>query len=156
MGQPSRVIYLPTGVAAPSMAQPVPPPTASGVPFDRAFFQQILPAAVNSFCTQVKCDRPVVELLTVDGARLFIQGISGVADSWVALQTTTEEHPHPIQVFVPYQTIFRVEVHACDNKRRPLGFLLNQQPPTLAPAVLAPAVEAPAPAASRSRSKAKT
>ena len=141
------------------MAQPVPQAMAPGVPFDRAFFEQVLPAAVNSFCSQVKCDRPVVEVLTVDGARLFIQGISGVSESWAALQTTTEEHPHPIQVFVPYQTIFRVEVHACDDKRRPLGFFLNQEPPAAALTVLPPPVEAPAgpaPVAARSRSKPKS
>ena len=143
MGQPSRVIYLPPGVAAPAMVQPAAPVMPSAVPFDRAFFEQVLPAAVHSFCSQVKCDRPVVELLTVDGARLFIQGISGVSDSWTALQTTTEDHPHPIQVFVPYQTIFRIEIHACDDARRPLGFLLNQPGPPPAPPLVPQPVAVP-------------
>ena len=142
MGMPSRVIYLPPGVSAPSVAQPTPTLVPNAVPFDRAFFLQILPGAVGAFCQQVQCDAPVVELLTVDGTTHYVKGISGVSESWVALTTTSPEHKQAIQVFIPYQTIFRVEVHPCDNERRQLGFILAQAPDHAAlhaPAVLAPA-----------------
>lgn len=124
MTQPQRVIYLPPGmVPAPQSAGPA--ITNSGVPFDRSFFEQVLPQSIQSFCNQTKCPLPVVELLTVDGTTHYVNGISGVADQWVALQTSTENHRSPVQVFVPYATIFRVEIHPePDNGRGHLGFLL--------------------------------
>ncbi|MBI2765386.1 MAG: hypothetical protein HYX53_05660 [Chloroflexi bacterium] len=124
--QPSRVLYLPPGVAA-AAPQAVAIP---GLPFDRNFFQNILPQAIQSFCTQVECGVPVVELLTVDGTTHFVNGISGVSDQWVALHTSELDHEHVKQVFVPYQTIFRVEVHPAENERRHrLGFLLGAPRP---------------------------
>ncbi len=129
MTQPQRVIYLPPGVvpppstAAPSAPAPV-PPAGGGIPFDRTFFEQVLPPSIAGFCSQVKCKVPVVELITVDGAKHYVNGISGVADSWVALQTASPDHDHPTQVFIPYQTIFRVEIHPEeDAKRQRLGFV---------------------------------
>lgn len=125
MTQPSRVIYLPPGVVPPPAAQAVPQIVpGSGIPFDRTFFEQVLPPAIAGFCSQVKCDVPVVELTTVDGMTHYIVGISGVADQWVALSTTRPDHPHPVQLFLPYQTIFRVEIHPePDERRAHLGFI---------------------------------
>jgi hypothetical protein len=101
-----------------------------GIPFDRAFFEQVLPGSVHSFCAQAECESPIVELLTVDGTRHYVKGISGVSDSWVALHTQDEDHDHAIQVFLPYQTIYRVEIHPEDDaKQRRLGFVNNWQPP---------------------------
>jgi hypothetical protein len=69
---------------------------------------------------------PIVEVLTVDGVTHYVNGISGVSDQWVALQSAQPDHPHVMQVFVPYQTIFRVEIHPeSDEKRRHLGFALT-------------------------------
>ena len=52
-----------------------------------------------------------------------------MSDAWVALHTSRPEHNHPVQVFAPYQTIFRVEVHpGADPGQRHLGFMLA--PPT--------------------------
>lgn len=122
MTQPARVIYLPPGVVA---GTPAPQPAAvpSGIPFDRNFFENILPPSIAGFCKQVQCEVPVVELTTVDGITHFVNGISGVADSWVALQTASPDHEHPIQVFIPYQTIYRVEIHPEEDVRRQrLGF----------------------------------
>jgi hypothetical protein len=102
-----------------------PSPLAPGVPFDRQFFEQVLPQSVAGFSQASKCDSPVVELLTVDGVTHYVKGVSGVSDSWVALHTTLPDHDHPVQVFVPYQTIFRMAVHPCDGKRRSLGFVLE-------------------------------
>lgn len=125
MTQPGRVLYLPPGVATP-VAGPAAGP--SGVPFDRSFFEQILPSAVASFCRQVDCGQsPLVELLTVDGVTHYVKGISGVADGWVALHTTDGERDDAVQLFIPYQTIFRVAVHAADPTHRHLGFALNQK-----------------------------
>jgi hypothetical protein len=130
MAQPSNVIYLPPGVLPPvsAMQQPVSNP---GIPFDRAFFEQVLPGSVHSFCAQADCDSPIVELLTVDGSRHYVKGISGVSDSWVALHTQDESHDHAIQVFLPYQTIYRVEIHPEEDiKQRRLGFVNNWEPPS--------------------------
>jgi hypothetical protein len=162
MGQPSRVIYLPPGVAAPAISptQQV-PGGPSAVPFDRGFFEKVLPQAVGAFFQQAKCDQPVVELLTVDGTTHYVKGISGVADSWVALSTSTEDHKQPIQVFLPYQTIFRVEIHPCDPARRPMGFVIDTQSDLHTGAQLAVATPvettpaATAPKAPRRRSTAK-
>lgn len=144
--QPQRVIYLPPGVLPP--VQPTAQHTAiNGVPFDRAFFEQVLPAAVAGFCSQVDCHIPVLELTTVDGMTHYVNGISGVADQWVALQTSLPDHPHPIQTFIPYQTIFRVEIHPeGDERRAHLGFLVEvgKTTPRLAPPEPAPAEEPPA------------
>ena len=132
MTQPQRVIYLPPGLApAPG---PIASPARSGVPFDRAFFEEVLPKSIQSFCNQVECTLPVVELLTVDGTTHFVNAVSGVADEWVALQTSSEGHTRPIQVFLPYNTIFRVEIHPePDTGKGHLGFVLSsaQQPPTV-------------------------
>jgi hypothetical protein len=120
--QPQRVIYLPPGV----VPAPAPQPGAPGanVPFDRAFFEQVLPSAVESFCKQVSCEVPVVEVLTMDGTTHYVNGISGVSDSWVALHTSHRDHPHPVQAFVAYQTIFRVEIHPnSDQREHRLGFI---------------------------------
>lgn len=150
MTQPNSVIYLPPGVvpAAP------PAPLHTGVPFDRQFFEAVLPRAVDAFCKQIACDSPRVELYTVDGTTHFVNAISGVTDSWVALQTSREEqdHDHTSQVFLPYQTIFRVEIHPeSDGARRRLGFILGdplKTPPAVQPAQIA----APKPRAKRSSS----
>ena len=145
MTQPSRVIYLPPGVVAPQ--GPSSPAIAinPGIPFDRTFFEQILPPAIQGFCAQVKCTVPIVEVLTVDGTTHYVNGISGVADSWVALHTTRPDHPHPIQMFVPYQTIFRVEVHPeADDKRRHLGFFTDSTAPDIIPQIVAPVAKTPA------------
>lgn len=121
MTQPSRIIYLPPGVAA--VPAPV-APASNVIPFDRNFFENVLPQAIASFCSQVNCEVPVVELTTVDGVTHYVNGISGVADAWVALQTASPDHEHPVQVFIPYQTIFRVEIHPeHDARRHRLGFL---------------------------------
>lgn len=126
MTQPSRLIYLPPGVAA----VPAAPVTNNGAPFDRNFFENVLPPAIAAFCSQVNCEVPVVELTTIDGVRHYVNGISGVADQWVALQTSSPDHEHPTQVFIPYQTIFRVEIHPeHDARRHRLGFVTDTAPP---------------------------
>ncbi len=117
---PENAIFLPPGVVAPT----APAPPAAGPPFDRHFFEKVLPEAIKSFCTQVVCEIPIVEIYTVDGARHFVKAISGVSDQWVALHTRREEHDHEIQLFLAYTTIFRVEVHPNDDDpQRRLGFL---------------------------------
>jgi len=127
MTQPANVIYLPPGVIPPP--HPV-APGSSGVPFDRSFFEQVLPASVDNFCKTIECDSPIVELLTVDGTRHFVKGVSGVADTWVTLHTEVDEHDDPIQIFIPYQTIYRVEIHPEeDGRRKRLGFVNNWHPP---------------------------
>ena len=85
MTQGQNVIYLPPGVVTPQSASG--PPTTAGVPFDKAFFQNMLPTAIKHFCEQADCDSPIVELLTTDGTRHFVKGISGVADQWVAVNS---------------------------------------------------------------------
>lgn len=132
MTQPQRVIYLPPGM----VPGPVPssPMSSSGIPFDRAFFERVLPQSIQGFCQQTDCPTPVVELVTVDGATHYVNAISGVADNWVALQTSAEHHQRPVQVFLPYNTIFRVEIHPePDNGRGHLGFMLASaaQPTTI-------------------------
>ena len=126
MAETSNVIYLPPGVIAP-------PPhmqQSNGAPFDRAFFQQVLPQAVNAFCQQASCENPVVEVLTTDGTTLYVIGISGFTEAWVALHTSQPDHDHPVQVFIPYQTIFRVEIHpASDIHEGRLGFVTRSAPP---------------------------
>jgi hypothetical protein len=123
--QPSRIIYLPPGVAA----IPAAPVVSNGAPFDRNFFENVLPPAIQAFCSQVNCDVPVVELTTIDGVTHYVNGISGVADQWVALQTSSPDHDHPTQVFIPYQTIFRVEIHPeHDVRRHRLGFITDATP----------------------------
>jgi len=107
--------------------QPVQQPQiqSSGLPFDRTFFEQILPGSVASFCQQVVCTQPVVEVLTVDGVTHFVRGVSGLSDTWVALHTRVDHHEEDIQVFVPYASIFRVSIHpAEDDRRRSMGFLV--------------------------------
>jgi hypothetical protein len=124
MTQPSRVIYLPPGVVASAPAPTHPATAQPGVPFDRNFFENILPPSIAGFCQQTKRDVPVVEVTTVDGVTHYVNGISGLSDSWVALHTSRPEHTHPTQVFIPYQTIYRVEIHPEDDEhRRHLGFV---------------------------------
>lgn len=132
MTQTQSVIYLPPGVvpaAAPAPLNHGP----SGIPFDRQFFEEVLPRAVEGYCQHVDCDVPRVELYTADGSIHYINAISGVTDSWVALQTSREDHDYAVQVFVPYTTIFRVEIHPqSDHAHRNMGFIVspNVQPPT--------------------------
>lgn len=143
MPQAASVIYLPPGVV------PVPSqvPQQAGVPFDRSFFEQVLPQAVAAFCEQTGCEGPIVEVLTVDGTTHYVNGISGLTDSWVALHTADPDHDHAVQVFVPFQTIFRVEVHpSSDLHPKRMGFITStpgstQTPPAFTP----PQAEPPAP-----------
>jgi len=130
MTQPQRVIYLPPGVTPSQPAVPT-GPVPSGIPFDRLFFEQVLGPSIQAFCSQVQCTVPIVELQTVDGTTHYINGISGVADSWVALQTSNPDNNCTSQVFIPYQTIFRVEIHPEHDKRREhLGFFTPTPPAT--------------------------
>ena len=157
MNLPSRVIYLPPGVVPPpATAVHRSAPTVPGFPFDRVFFEQILPPAIGEFCRQVGCEIPVVEVSTVDGATHYVNGISGVSDQWVALSTARPDHPHQAQIFVPFQTIFRVEIHPeSDEKRAHLGFVTNPpRIPEVIPPLAAPSkAKAPArrPAAGKSQ-----
>lgn len=137
-----NVLYLPPGVIPPVSSQAAPTGMPSGVPFDRAFFERILPQAIAAFCSQTECNIPRVELLTVDGTSHFITGIIAVTDSWVALQVAEEEHDHAIQVFIPYTTIYRVEVHPETERRKHIGFIRQDSPPIAAPTTLE--VSAPA------------
>jgi len=122
MAQNPAVIYLPPGVLPAPVANAGSAPNA--VPFDRNFFERVLPGAIDSFCKQTDCKTPMVELLTVDGTTHYVNGISGVSDSWVALHASRREHEHPVQVFVPFQTIFRVEIHPePDSINTHLGFI---------------------------------
>jgi hypothetical protein len=128
MTVPSRVIYLPPGVVPPPSAPPAggqPVVVPSGVPFDRAFFENVLPGSIASFCQQVDCKQPLVQLLTVDGATHYVKGVAGVADSWVALHTQSQDKDQAVEVFVPYQTIFRVAIVPCEEHNRKLGFILE-------------------------------
>lgn len=157
MTQPSRVIYLPPGVIAPQGPSSPPVGGIPGIPFDKTFFQQILPAAVDGFCKQVGCNVPILEVLTVDGLTHYVNGIIGVAEQWVALQTSRPDHEHVIQMFVPYQTIFRVEVHPeSDERRRHLGFVTSEQSPTKVPEIEQVVAEAPPPPRAKSSAKARS
>ena len=52
------------------------------------------------------------------------------------MHTTQPDHPHATQVFVPYQTIFRVEIHPEeDERRRHLGFLSSNSGPQHVPEI---------------------
>lgn len=125
MTQPSRVIYLPPGVAAGPASQPAGSPGPSGIPFDRSFFEHVLPGSIAGFSQQVACKQPIVRLLTVDGMTHFIKGVAGVGDSWVALHTQAEEPDLTAEVFVPYTTVFRLAIHPCEEHNRKLGFILE-------------------------------
>lgn len=154
MTQPSPVIYLPPGVTLGGGAAGAPVPVNTGIPFDRNFFEHVLPPSIQAFCSQVKCKIPVVELMTLDGTKHYVNGIAGVSDSWVALQTSTPDHPHPAQVFIPYQTIFRVEIHPeSDERRGNLGFDTSSKIPAQ---VVIPAPKPAKAGASKGASKAAT
>jgi hypothetical protein len=132
---PSRVIYLPPGVIPTPAQAPQVPAGADGVPFNKAFFETVLGPSIQSFCSQTECKIPVVQVTTVDGTTHYVNGISGVSDSWVALHTSQPDEDHPTQVFVPYVTIFRVEIHPeHDERRRHLGFVTGRPTPLPAPA----------------------
>jgi len=125
MTQPSRVIYLPPGVVpAPTGQTGV---TPSGIPFDRTFFEQVLPGSIAAFAKQITCHQPIVQLLTVDGATHYVKGVAGLSESWVALHTQTEDPDRTAEVFVPFTTVFRLAIHACDEHNRRLGFILDRQ-----------------------------
>lgn len=154
MTQPRNVIYLPPGVVP---AQSTPPhPVGEHSPFDRQFFETLLPQAIASFCKQAGCDSPRVEVYTTDGAMHYVNGISGVADDWVALYASRDEHPRALELFLPYQVIYRVEIHPeSDESRRHLGFvapLEAQVPPPIQGRAAAKA-DAPAAAAGSGRSR---
>jgi len=140
MTQPNRVIYLPPGVAPSGPPAGAPMAANPAVPFDRNFFEHVLQPSIQGFCSQVECKIPVVELMTMDGTTHYVNGIAGVSDTWVALQTSIPDHPHPAQVFIPYQTIFRVEIHPEQDERRGnLGFDTSSPlPPTVQPPVQVP------------------
>ena len=119
-------LILPPG-AVPTQAVSAPP----GPPFDRNFFESVLPGAIQSYCSQVACTMPLVQVFTADGARHYIRAISGVTDQWVALHTQEELNEQPVQVFVPYATVIRVEIHPdLSPDLRRFGFLTDSSPST--------------------------
>ncbi len=125
MASPSPLV-LPPGAMPP--ARPAPSP--SGAPFDRNFFESVLPAAVHAYCNQVACTIPLVQLYTSDGARHYIRAISAVSDAWVALHTQEEHDDQPVQVFIPYPAIMRVEIHPdLSPDLRRFGFLTAASEP---------------------------
>jgi hypothetical protein len=139
MTMPANVIYLPPGVMPPAQAGAAP----GGIPFDRQFFERILPQAVKAYCEQSNCTSPQVQVATIDGTLHHIVGISGVTDSWVAVQASREDHPHVMELFLPYQTIYRVEIHPeGDEGHGHLGFVLPAN--GIAPAVQPEALPSPA------------
>ncbi len=138
-----NVLYLPPGVVPPTGPQQATQVLSSGAPFDRVFFERVLPQAIAAFCSQTDCNIPRVELMTVDGSSHYITGIIAVTDVWVSLQVAKEEHDHPIQVFIPYQTIYRVEVHPETERRRHIGFIREPDRVVSAP-MLQVATETPA------------
>ncbi len=116
-------LILPPGAAQPTM------PTASRPPFDRSFFETVLPQAIQSYCSQVACAMPLVQVFTTDGLRHYIRGISGVTDQWVSLHTQEELNEQPVQVFIPYATVMRVEIHPdLSPDLRRFGFLTESLP----------------------------
>ena len=135
MAEHATPLVLPPGVLPPP--RPAPPP--QGAPFDRRFFEQVLPQAVQAYCSQVACTLPLVELRTVDGATHYIRAISAVADQWVALHVQEQHEERPVQVFIPYPTILRVEIHPEPGPElRRMGFL------TMADRAAEPALQAAA------------
>lgn len=117
-------------ILPPGAVPTAPTPTPSGPPFDRNFFESVLPSAIQSYCSQVSCTMPLVQLFTADGARHYIRAISGVTDQWVALHTQEELNEQPVQVFIPYATVIRVEIHPdLSPDLRRFGFLTEDSPP---------------------------
>ena len=113
-------------ILPPGSVPTAPAPSPSGPPFDRDFFESVLPGAIQSYCSQVSCTMPLVQLFTADGARHYIRAISGVSDQWVALHTQEEANEEPVQVFIPYVTIIRVEIHPdLSPDLRRFGFLTD-------------------------------
>jgi hypothetical protein len=117
-----NAIVLPAGVVLPP--PPAVAPMPEGPPFDRVFFERYLSEVAAAFCERAGCDSVIVELLTTDGATHLVRGISAIHDQWVALQTVSRERRYPVDAFIPYQTIFRVELHPrLARQPRRLGFV---------------------------------
>ncbi|MCY3571075.1 MAG: hypothetical protein OXH19_07000 [Chloroflexi bacterium] len=120
-------------ILPPGAVPTTPTPAPSGPPFDRNFFESVLPSAIQSYCSQVSCKMPLVQLFTADGARHYIRAISGVTDQWVALHTQEELNEQPVQVFIPYATVIRVEIHPdLSPDLRRFGFLTDTPPESAA------------------------
>lgn len=99
------------------------PSAGSGAAFGRDFFESVLPQSVQSYCNQVTCTSPVVEVYTIDGRKHYVRAVSAVSERWVALDTQ-DDGDEPVQVFLPYETVLRVEIHAdLTPEMRRLGFL---------------------------------
>lgn len=126
---------MPMPAQQPQIANP-------NVPFDRNFFENVLPQSVDNFCKQTNCGTPVVELYTIDGSKHFLKGVSGVSDTFVALHTHSEAHEHDMQIFLPYATIYRVEIHPEeDEQQRRMGFIPAIKGSAPPPQDLRPAAE---------------
>ena len=118
-------------ILPPGAVPTTPASSPSGPPFDRNFFESVLPNAIQSYCSQVSCTMPLVQVFTADGARHYIRAISGVTDQWVALHTQEELNEQPVQVFIPYATVIRVEIHPdLSPDLRRFGFLTDAEPST--------------------------
>ncbi len=99
------------------------PSASSGAAFGRDFFESVLPQSVQSYCNQVTCTAPVVEVYTIDGRKYYVRAVSAVSERWTALDTQDDDD-EPVQVFLPYETVLRVEIHAdLTPEMRRLGFL---------------------------------
>ncbi len=137
-----NALILPAGVVPPPATLP---PSPAGPPFDRAFFESILPEVAVAFCERAQCDSVIVELLTADGTTHLVRGISALHDQWVALQVASTKHQHEVDVFIPYQTIYRIEIHPrLARQPRRLGFRVHSPEQSAAPLLLeqGPAVPA--------------
>ncbi len=99
---------------------------SGGAAFGRDYFQTILPQTVQSYCDQVSCTNPVVEVYTIDGRKFYVRAVSATSERWVALDTQDDDE-EPVQVFLPYETVLRIEIHAdLTPEMRRLGFLTGR------------------------------
>lgn len=131
-----NLLVLPPGVLLPPPPPPAGPQPGSP-PFNRDFFERILPEVAAAFCERAACDSVIVELITTDGATHLVKGISALSEQWVALQLASTEYDHEIDSFIPYQAIYRLELHprlAREPRRLGyLGTLGRGAPPALLP-----------------------
>ncbi len=88
---------------------------------NRKFFENEFPAAVQTFSSQKKCKKPIMEFILYSGQTFLVLKILKMDDRWIQVEALTEDR-ESTHAFIPYKNIARLCLYTKMPSRSNLGF----------------------------------